>query len=185
MPLHPRLQAMLRGYSGWIFPNGLGGHITTSALQHRLEVVQKHLVLAGQERFTYHQLRHYFGTETSRLSKGNVVLVGALMGHEAPSTTMGYIKPHLVDGAEVIAQLTGGHAQVDDELAARRCPSRLTLTLLTACGTQGDGRHPLRPLLSRARSPLGSRIRRRSRAGGLLPLDAGRPSGSRRALSRA
>ena len=45
----------------------------------------------------------------------DVVLVGALMGHETPATTMGYIGYSSAAGAEVIAKIMPG-----DELAERR-----------------------------------------------------------------
>lgn len=119
VPLHPTLMRMFstRPRSGWVFltPHGGGRHMTTYGIRSRIYRTTRR---AGVS-FTSHQLRHAFGTETARWSGGNVVLVGALMGHSAPATTMGYIRPHLEDGAEVIARIALG-GQGGDELAARR-----------------------------------------------------------------
>jgi integrase len=115
VPLHPTLVRMFatRPRSGWVFParHGGGRHIGISGARRRIEIA---VARAGVS-FTAHQLRHAFGSETARWSKGNVVLVGALMGHAAPATTMGYIRPHLEDGADVISRISLG-----DELAERR-----------------------------------------------------------------
>lgn len=40
---------------------------------------------------TPHQLRHRFGTEMTRASKGDLVTVAAKMGHDSMDTTMGYV----------------------------------------------------------------------------------------------
>lgn len=114
VPLHPRLIPMLRGQSGWFFPNGQGGHIKPAAIHNMLQHL---LVRNGIPRFTFHALRHYFGSEAARWSGGNVVLVAALMGHENTNTTMGYIGWAPTEGAEVVAKITGGG---EDELTRRR-----------------------------------------------------------------
>jgi len=115
VPLHPRLIPMLRGQSGWIFPNGQGGHVLPATISYRLKRL---LEEAGIPRFTMHQLRHYFGSEAARWSSGNIVLVAALMGHEDTNTTMGYVGWSPTEGADVVAKITG--SSVEDELAARR-----------------------------------------------------------------
>ncbi len=115
VPLHPRLIPMLRGQSGWFFPNGQGGHLKPGAIHNALQFL---LVRNGIPRFTFHALRHYFGSEAARWSGGNVVLVAALMGHENTNTTMGYIGWAPTEGAEVVAKITG--SSVEDELGARR-----------------------------------------------------------------
>lgn len=114
VPLHPRLIPMLRGQSGWIFPNGQGGHVLPATLSYRLKRL---LERNGIPRFTMHQLRHYFGTEAARWSSGNIVLVASLMGHEDTNTTMGYVGWSPTEGAEVVAKITGGG---EDELTRRR-----------------------------------------------------------------
>jgi len=106
---------MLRGQSGWFFPNGHGGHLRPQSLAMR---IRKVLERAGIPRFTPHQLRHYFGSEAARWSGGNIILVSQLMGHENTNTTMGYIGWTPTEGAEVVAKITG--SSVEDELAARR-----------------------------------------------------------------
>lgn len=115
VPLHPRLSPMLRGQTGWIFPNGHAGHVRPAALH---EALQRLLERNGIPRFTFHQLRHYFGSEAARWSGGNVVLVASLMGHGNTDTTMGYIGWSPTEGAEVVAKITGGDRQ--DDLSARR-----------------------------------------------------------------
>jgi len=115
VPLHPSLIPMLRGQSGWFFPNGQGGHLRPQSLAMAIRRV---LERAEIPRFTPHQLRHFFGTEAARWSGGNVVLVSQLMGHENTNTTMRYIGWTPTEGAEVVAKITS--SRVDDELAARR-----------------------------------------------------------------
>lgn len=54
---------------------------------------------------TMHMLRHTFGTEAARMSGGNIVLVGHLMGHSSPETTMGYIGWAGGESAAVVASM--------------------------------------------------------------------------------
>ena len=117
VPLHPTLQRMLRGRrSGFLFPARTPrGHAHPDAigvaLAKALSTPERHL--------TAHSLRHYFGTEAARNSHGNLLLVGALLGHASPATTQGYVA-FAADGmAEVVAAITGV-AERGDELAARR-----------------------------------------------------------------
>ena len=80
------------------------------------------LTAAGDgQHVTAHQLRHYFGTEASKWSNGNLVLVGGLMGHGSPATTAGYVAWNPTDGADVVSRIGGaGRLTVPDELAHRR-----------------------------------------------------------------
>ncbi len=119
VPLHPVLVERLRGVRrGWLFPSPDPDreHI---AGQHVGVTVSKALSAASStgQHTTAHQLRHYFGSEAAKWSGGNVVLVGGMMGHSDPKTTMGYIGWTPEDGADVVARLGGGRA---DELAAKR-----------------------------------------------------------------
>ncbi len=116
VPVHPTLLPFLRGYSGWLFGSAHGrGHVEPKSLAWQ---VSRTLSKAGGQRYTTHQLRHFFGTEAARWSGGNVVLVAALMGHANTNTTMGYIGWSPAEGAEVVGKITAGPA--GDELAERR-----------------------------------------------------------------
>jgi integrase len=124
VPLHPRLVERLRGVSyGWLFPSPAPNHEHVNAgTVGRL--VGDALTAAGEggRRQTAHTLRHYFGSEAARWAKGNVILVGGLMGHSTTDTTMGYIAWQPSEGAEeVVARIgSGGRADVPDELARVR-----------------------------------------------------------------
>jgi integrase len=123
VPLHPTLVSRLRGVSyGWLFPSPSPkfehvrpetvGMLVGDALTAASE---------GGNRITAHQLRHYFGSEAAKWARGNVILVGGLMGHATMDTTMGYVAWQPTDGAEVVARIgTGARPDVPDELAAAR-----------------------------------------------------------------
>ena len=68
--MHPTLKTMLRGRTRWIFGKhnaGWGtGPITAGNLAD--EVAATLTKAAGGRRYTTHQLRHTFGTETARWS---------------------------------------------------------------------------------------------------------------------
>lgn len=115
VPIHPTLVPHLRGRTGWLFPSPTRStHILADSLSRAM---QQALTINGV-RVTAHQLRHAFGSEAARWSNGNLVLVGKLMGHESPTTTMGYVGWNPEEGAEVVAKITT--AGFDDELAKRR-----------------------------------------------------------------
>jgi integrase/recombinase XerC len=118
IPLHPTLQTMLEGRTGWLFPHrnaGYSGPLRAQTLAVR--IADTLTTAAGGRRITTHKLRHYFGTETARWAKGNMVLVASLMGHSSMDTTLGYVGWTPTEGAEVVAKMT---LAVDDELARRR-----------------------------------------------------------------
>ena len=116
VPIHPTLLAHLRLRTSWLY-RPRGRRYTANRVSRRL---QKVLSTDGR-RVTAHQLRHYFGTEAARWSRGNVVLVGQLMGHEHTQTTMGYIGWSPTEGYEVVSKIvTSG---VDDEFTQRRLRS--------------------------------------------------------------
>lgn len=121
VPLHPILIERLRGVShGWLFPSRKHEHVRPQSVG---TLIGNALTAVGEEgkRITAHSLRHYFGTEAAKWARGNVILVGGLMGHADPKTTMGYVAWQPTDGAEVVARIgTGGRTDVPDELAAAR-----------------------------------------------------------------
>ena len=54
-------------------------------------------------------------------SRGNIILVGGLLGHDSANTTLGYVGRTPTDGAEIVARIGGGgRADVPDEMAGRR-----------------------------------------------------------------
>lgn len=113
VPIHPTLMAHLRRQACWLYRPRRSGY-SVDAVGRRLTQA---LSFDGH-RITGHQLRHYFGTEASRWSGGNVVLVGQLMGHSDPHTTLNYIKWSPSEGADVVNKIST--AGVDDELTQRR-----------------------------------------------------------------
>ena len=109
VPLHPILVERLRGIGhGWLFPSTAPNreHIAAQGIGQR---VCKALSAASDgQHVAAHQLRHYFGSEAAKWARGNVILVGGLMGHASPQTTMGYIEWSPTDGAEVVARIGTG-----------------------------------------------------------------------------
>lgn len=123
VPLHPVLQERLSGVGhGWLFPskNPERDHVTALGVGHRVSNALS-AASEGQQRVTAHCLRHYFGSEAAKWARGNLILVGGLMGHSDPVTTLGYVEWNPADGAEVVARIGGGgRADVPDELAKVR-----------------------------------------------------------------
>lgn len=122
VPLHPTLVERLRGVGhGWLFPSTIPNREHVAA-QYVGQVVCKALSAASDgQHVVAHSLRHYFGSEAAKWAKGNVILVGGLMGHASTNTTMGYIAWTPTDGAEVVAKIGSGQRQnVPDELARAR-----------------------------------------------------------------
>ena len=113
VPIHPTLMTHLRRQACWIYRARHGGY-SRDAVGLRLG---RALTFDGVT-ITAHSLRHYFGTEASRWSGGNVILVGQLMGHDSPNTTLGYIKWSPTEGADVVNKIVT--AGVDDEFTQRR-----------------------------------------------------------------
>lgn len=82
VPLHPDLVARL-GTPG-------DGSVIDRASATIGYAVGAHLRACGVAA-SMHQLRHTFGTELARVTGGNLILTGSLMGHESPDTTKGYV----------------------------------------------------------------------------------------------
>lgn len=120
VPIHPTLQDRLRHLPrGWLF-KGVTMAKPLQATSLGVQVTKALNTAAGsRQRYTTHTLRHHFGTAAAQWSDGNVVLVGQLMGHANPNTTMGYIGWNPTAGAEVVSRIVVPGAE-DDELAARR-----------------------------------------------------------------
>lgn len=96
VPIHPQLAKMLQGTKpGRLFP------VAPRTVGRK---VAAHLRGLGIEA-TAHKLRHSFGTELARTTRGNVVLVASLLGHADVSTTMRYIAWAGGPGAEAVDRM--------------------------------------------------------------------------------
>lgn len=81
VPMSTDLAALLDGCKGRIVP------FTTD---HIGRACADHIRACGFD-MTLHKLRHTFGTVMAPLLDGDLVVLGALMGHSDPATTMGYV----------------------------------------------------------------------------------------------
>lgn len=82
-----RLIKALRMAEGWVFPNGLGSHLSP---QH----VSKVLGRVIERPWTAHSLRHRFATRVYQAT-GDLYVVAELLGHESIETTKIYAQmPH-------------------------------------------------------------------------------------------
>ena len=100
VPLHPALVEMLAGRSGRLFD------LTPGAVGKRLK---RHMVAHGVNA-TAHQLRHTFGTELAKVSHGDMLMIGALMGHSSATTTLGYTQLVGDLGAAAVSGMFAGDA---------------------------------------------------------------------------
>jgi integrase len=83
VPMQAEVALAVRGADpGWLFPNGLGGHLTAA---HVGKLVRRVLGSA-----TTHQLRHRYATTIYRRT-GKVEAVRQLLGHASLVTTQRYI----------------------------------------------------------------------------------------------
>lgn len=85
LPLLPDMAFAIRDApAGWLFPNGLGGHLTPA---HVGKLVRR--ALDGVA--TAHQLRHRFATRTYQATR-DIRAVQELLGHASVATTQRYTK---------------------------------------------------------------------------------------------
>lgn len=103
VPLHPELVAALERHGiptiGWLFPSPNGGPISSGYVGR--------LITAEFARYGHvvpHQLRHWCGSETYRLSH-DIRAVQEILGHESPATTAVYTKLDQERAAQVIGAL--------------------------------------------------------------------------------
>lgn len=94
VPLHPALIEHLGGRRGLII-GGSAGSVS--------EAIRGHFRSLGIPNRP-HDLRATFGTEAARVARGNLKLVGGLMGHESSVTTERYVVCR-EDGAQVVADM--------------------------------------------------------------------------------
>ena len=86
VPLSDSLTREIRGSfdsSGWLFPNGLGSHLTAA---HVGKLVSAEL----PEGITMHTLRHRFATRVYAASR-DILATQQLLGHSSPATTQAYV----------------------------------------------------------------------------------------------
>ena len=101
VPIHPQLVPLLdRRTDGRLVDR----HHDT--IGHR---VAAHLRACGVDA-SMHQLRHTFGTELARVTNGNLILTGRLMGHESPDTTKGYVGWSGGDASAAVVAMFGDAA---------------------------------------------------------------------------
>lgn len=79
----PELLAALGRCEGWLFPNGLGGHLTPGH-------VSKLLSDALPPGWTGHTLRHRMATAGYAATR-DLLAVGRVLGHSRPETTQRYV----------------------------------------------------------------------------------------------
>lgn len=98
VPLHPALAGAFVGRSGQVFagatPASVGAQVARYLRRHGIDA-------------TAHQLRHTFGTELARVTGGDVLVVGQMMGHSSPVTTLGYTRLASGAAARAVGQMYG------------------------------------------------------------------------------
>lgn len=90
IPMHPELVELLHGTpaAGPLFPGQRGRpNVLPSSVS---ALLSRHLRRCGIDA-TPHQLRHTFGTEMTKMARGNLVVVADAMGHASMQTTRGYV----------------------------------------------------------------------------------------------
>ena len=102
VPLHPILLTMLerRHTQGRLIPwtpDGLG------------QRAARHIRACGSDH-TLHHLRASFATELARVTKGNVVMVSRMLGHDNVTTSMTYVGWSGGDGGAAVDAMFGGAA---------------------------------------------------------------------------
>lgn len=95
VPLHPLVADMLAGRRGRVI------NLQPGTVGKRLA---EHLRACGVD-MTGHALRHSFGTECARLLGGDLLALGAWMGHSSTETTKGYTAFNPTERAGVVTEL--------------------------------------------------------------------------------
>ncbi|HEY2303252.1 MAG TPA: tyrosine-type recombinase/integrase [Acidimicrobiales bacterium] len=90
VPLHPELAAALERHgiprTGPVLRRADGRPLAAWEVSHRANQYLHGLGISA----TAHQLRHWFGTQTYRTSRHDLLLVASLMGHSSVTTTQIY-----------------------------------------------------------------------------------------------
>lgn len=102
VPMHPDLVAKLAllPRRGHLIRRDDGGPFTPVQLSQHMNKYLRSLGIAA----TLHQVRHWFGTNTYRVSR-DVLVLQELMGHASPSITAGYVLVAGIDGRDAIDAL--------------------------------------------------------------------------------
>ena len=77
------LAALERSGGAWLFPNGLGGHLSAGRVSRLLSD-------ALPEGWTAHTLRHRMATRGYAATR-DLLAVGRVLGHSRPETTQRYV----------------------------------------------------------------------------------------------
>lgn len=94
VPLHPALRPILGQHTG------TAPYVGTTPQWLSCEA-GKHLRSLGLTTHRLHNLRATFATELAKATNGNLLLVGAALGHESPTTTKGYVLVGMAGGADL------------------------------------------------------------------------------------
>jgi integrase len=113
MPMTPRVRETLKclceeGDSKYVFPNSETGKAITDVKHSFTSAVSD----AGIEDFTFHDLRHTFGTRLAA-SGADVVKIRELMGHASITTTMRYMHASDSGKRDAIARMAASYTQND------------------------------------------------------------------------
>jgi integrase len=113
VPMTPRVRETLKclcedGDSKYVFPNSETGKAITDVKHSFTSAVSD----AGIEGFTFHDLRHTFGTRLAA-SGADVVKIRELMGHASITTTMRYMHASDSGKRDAIARMAARYAQKD------------------------------------------------------------------------
>lgn len=105
VPMHPDVAAALRSITrpkrGALFRRPHGGRFPAAQVSREVATFLDDLGIAA----TAHQIRHWFGTHTYRVSR-DLRVVQELMGHSSPTTTSVYADWSREEAARTIAQLS-------------------------------------------------------------------------------
>ena len=113
VPMTPRVRETLKllcedGDSKYVFPNAETGKAITDVKHSFTSTVSD----AGIADFTFHDLRHTFGTRLAA-SGADVVKIRELMGHASITTTMRYMHASDSGKRDAIARMAARYAQND------------------------------------------------------------------------
>ena len=112
IPLHPLVARHVVGYAkrrlGWLFTDDHGQPVKPWWASQRVNAYFDDLGIAG----TFHQCRHYFGTNIYAASR-DLRVTQHLMGRAHPNTTVGYVAYSASDAHDAVAAMkVPGHRAV-------------------------------------------------------------------------
>jgi integrase len=103
VPTHPALWAELVDVRGWVLPSPRWDcdHLSPITVSSRMTRLLRSVGIEGSA----HRLRHSFASELARATGGDVLLIGDLLGHQDPSTTLSYCRPDADRAAVAVSGL--------------------------------------------------------------------------------